>query len=783
MVPLNFGVILYPGFQALDVFGPLDALNTLALISPHPLTLSIIASTLDPVSTKPPPSTAPAIAVSQSVVPTHTFANAPPLDVLLIPGGRGARDASIVQDAVEFTAHVYPSLKYLITVCTGSVIAARAGVLDHRRATSNKASWQWVIEQRKEVVWVPQARWVVDENVWSSSGISAGIDVMFAWIGEVYGEETAKGLAQRLEYERHTDASWDPFAELYARALVIRELLDNFFLYLDDASNAANARVCKKWSDAALDIIWKEVKDLHPLLSLLAPLEKIHENTLYKFKHLPKHSDWDRFERYGHRVRKLCYRPSKFNLHIDVFDDIVWTRTSQQVLPGMHTLEWHAPLLPCVVFMHKGVKELRLCLPVDNAQLPRAVEDVTARMTNLDELNLRFDSDASVVPFEPEIVRLIAGLPNLKGIILPAFSLTSKIAEAASRLQNLEWLCYSYGQYQGCGKPEDISNFKLSVLDGSFPSLTDLSVTLAYEKALNLLTNLSSSSQLTRLVIQSPTVEPASVFFYVTSAIADACPLLETLHLHHANVGIEAVIGDPVKERCISIRSLRPLFKCRNLYSFELRHDYPLDLRPAEMEEIAKSWHAMETLILNNEPLYQGPVDLTLDALVPFAHHCPGLLTLGMFLNTDATLVNPGSQTWMPVFKSLKTLSFGSSPIQEESPVALFLSRMCLPNTVIEGASDNCGLWEIGDHNALEAGNDKWKNVKTLLSLLMKVRMQERNEPQYLEIERQEISKALELKHKRAQLLEKELEELKVEMDDLKNKLSVSKPSGGDGVN
>ena len=59
------------------------------------------------------------------------------------------------------------------------------------------------------------ARWVVDGNIWTSSGVSAGIDCMLAFISEVYGEDVAKGIADGMEYERHTDPTWDPFADLY----------------------------------------------------------------------------------------------------------------------------------------------------------------------------------------------------------------------------------------------------------------------------------------------------------------------------------------------------------------------------------------------------------------------------------------------------------------------------------------------------------------------------------------------------------------------------------------
>lgn len=65
------------------------------------------------------------------------------------------------------------------------------------------------------VNWVPKARWVVDGDIWTSSGISAGIDVTFAWVAEVYGEDVAKQISDRSEYERNLDADRDRFAEVW----------------------------------------------------------------------------------------------------------------------------------------------------------------------------------------------------------------------------------------------------------------------------------------------------------------------------------------------------------------------------------------------------------------------------------------------------------------------------------------------------------------------------------------------------------------------------------------
>ncbi|CZR68479.1 related to ThiJ/PfpI family protein [Phialocephala subalpina] len=208
--PHHYAIILYPGFQALDIFGPLDILNIIAISHPN-LTISLLSSTLDPVSTILPSSSSPTF--GQSITPTHTFSSPPKdIDVLLVPGGFGSRDPEIVKPAVEFIAKIYPSLKWLLTICTGSVVAAKSGVLNGKKATTYKRMLEWGAREGPEVKWVQKGRWVEDGNVWSSSGIAAGIDLMYAWVAHVYGEEVSKGVADASEYVRRGRDD-DPFAE------------------------------------------------------------------------------------------------------------------------------------------------------------------------------------------------------------------------------------------------------------------------------------------------------------------------------------------------------------------------------------------------------------------------------------------------------------------------------------------------------------------------------------------------------------------------------------------
>lgn len=263
-VPLHFALLLFPSFQALDVFGPFDALNTIKRRYPSlPLRLSILHTTLAPVSTFPTlhhdsndndPTFAP---FEQKICPTHTYTSPPshPIDILFIPGGIGTRsnvgndnsiDESGWKPVVSYLNHFFSSpasvknLKGIFTVCTGSVLLGRSklssgkkGTLDGVHATTNKNSFRRTKEELKHVIWEPKARWVrtdlslplsTESNVgsgsehmhivklWTTSGVSAGTDGIFALIEEEYGADVAELTAQILEYKRKTDPNDDPFA-------------------------------------------------------------------------------------------------------------------------------------------------------------------------------------------------------------------------------------------------------------------------------------------------------------------------------------------------------------------------------------------------------------------------------------------------------------------------------------------------------------------------------------------------------------------------------------------
>ncbi|KAF4244551.1 hypothetical protein CNMCM8980_010065 [Aspergillus fumigatiaffinis] len=222
---MHFAMLLFPGFEALDAFGSLEVLNVLS--ERQQIYLSLLASSLAPVSTRSPDPAAHQVGsiCAQEVLPTGTFADflkdapAPDtakgkIDVLVVPGGAGTRFPHLIDPVIEFVRAIAPSVKYIMSVCNGAGVLARAGVLDGRRATTNKMLWKPTTALRGDVRWVREARWVADGKVWTSSGVSAGIDMMLAFVRDIHGKDVASEIAQEIEYvwDVEEDGTRDPFA-------------------------------------------------------------------------------------------------------------------------------------------------------------------------------------------------------------------------------------------------------------------------------------------------------------------------------------------------------------------------------------------------------------------------------------------------------------------------------------------------------------------------------------------------------------------------------------------
>ena len=192
------GGILYPGFELLDFYGPLEMFGCLG----PEVRIVTVAERTGPVRSAQGPET----------VAEHSFADCPDLDLLLLPGGIGTLEQLKNEQLLAFLRARADAAELTLSVCSGSAILAKAGLLDGRRATSNKIFFDLARSQSDAVEWVEKARWVEDGPFVTSSGVSAGTDMALRVIERLYGRERAEAVARVTEYQWHTDADNDPFA-------------------------------------------------------------------------------------------------------------------------------------------------------------------------------------------------------------------------------------------------------------------------------------------------------------------------------------------------------------------------------------------------------------------------------------------------------------------------------------------------------------------------------------------------------------------------------------------
>jgi transcriptional regulator GlxA family with amidase domain len=197
----TLGALLYKDFEVLDLFGPLEMFGNL----PDRIEVVTVAEEPGPVRSAQGP----------RVHADHGLADCPPLDFLLIPGGVGTRAQVENERLIAWLRDRAAKVEVAMTVCTGTALLAQAGLLDGRRATTNKMFFSWPETTWPAVRWVREARWVEDGTFWTSSGVSAGIDMALAVVARVADQQTADFLATATEYEWHRDAGWDPFARVH----------------------------------------------------------------------------------------------------------------------------------------------------------------------------------------------------------------------------------------------------------------------------------------------------------------------------------------------------------------------------------------------------------------------------------------------------------------------------------------------------------------------------------------------------------------------------------------
>ncbi|KAG8215667.1 hypothetical protein J3R82DRAFT_7541 [Butyriboletus roseoflavus] len=532
------------------------------------------------------------------------------------------------------------------------------------------------------------------------------------------------------------------------RVLFISELLDIIFNFLDRDSNVRNACVCKRWSNIALDIVWKEVDDLLHLFRLLKPIRPQEDAFEYVFETLPEASDWSKFEKYASRVRSFKFRPENYELEIwPLLDDVARTRTSLEILPNMHTLEWiyttPAHMERCKLFLHRRLRHLSVTTP---SQLlhprPDFYTDLCARAPHLRTLALFVTYPGK--PIDAELRILLQNLPELEKITLPEFHYTSAVIEELSRAKNISVVDFSQDLKLGYGNPTNVASFAPVLTDGAFPCLRELNLSARIDDLDRFFHSSFAPIHLTTLYVNSYTDHTPTEVHTFLNTLSQQCQLLSKLNLqlYYKDLPFDNLAGER-----LSYDTIKPILTFPNLSSFEIVHKYPLRITLDELEDMASKWPNLESLMLNAEPLFLDEDAFTLDlrALLPFAKHCPRLRLLGLYINaTEAEI--PSSYAPLESFGALQTFSVGTSQVRDTSAVATFLSRICPSRCSLEmgitwtefGCQDNRVL-PNGLQSPLQKRCLAWRAVEGLLPALIQLRREEKERSRALQEEVEDL--------------------------------------------
>lgn len=183
MSEFRIGFLLFPNITQLDLTGPHEVLSKLPGAKVH-----LIWKTLEPVKA----------VGGLTILPDTTLANCPQLDLICVPGGPGMTALMLDQDVLAFLRKQAERARYITSVCTGSLVLGAAGLLKGKKAATHWTAMDVLPALGATPV---EERVVIDGNLITGGGVTAGIDFGFKVAAEVAGEEVAKQIQLQIEYD------------------------------------------------------------------------------------------------------------------------------------------------------------------------------------------------------------------------------------------------------------------------------------------------------------------------------------------------------------------------------------------------------------------------------------------------------------------------------------------------------------------------------------------------------------------------------------------------------
>jgi len=202
------GIVVFADVEVLDFCGPFEVFSVTRLNEqrrreePSPFNVFLVAETKRLL----------VAAGGMKVFPDYDLDDCPALDILVVPGGWGTRKEMNNERLLRWIADRSRQVEILTSVCTGALLLGKAGLLDGRRATTHWRSLDWMEELFPKTHVEKQLHFVEDGALFTSAGISAGIDMALKVVARYFGEAIARATAKHMEY---------PFPESNARRIAL----------------------------------------------------------------------------------------------------------------------------------------------------------------------------------------------------------------------------------------------------------------------------------------------------------------------------------------------------------------------------------------------------------------------------------------------------------------------------------------------------------------------------------------------------------------------------------
>jgi transcriptional regulator GlxA family with amidase domain len=197
------GVLIFPDFQLLDAAGPISVFEIAARYAGKSPSIKVVAAIPGPVRSS-----------SGVEMLARGFKAARAISTLIVVGGEGVRAPATCAKTLAFVRGAAKRGVRIASVCSGAYVLAEAGLLDHRRATTHWQRTRHFLSRYPNVKLEPDRIFVRDGNVWSSAGISAGIDLALAMVAEDFGDDIARNTARQLVLYHRRSGGQSQFSSL-----------------------------------------------------------------------------------------------------------------------------------------------------------------------------------------------------------------------------------------------------------------------------------------------------------------------------------------------------------------------------------------------------------------------------------------------------------------------------------------------------------------------------------------------------------------------------------------